>query len=274
MSRIKGNFENPREDIRNFLLSSPIRETPNASWMICNKKLKLFGLSQGCHASFPSFEENPGDFWIGSGFYGLPNQKEYVLKFWDFLCDQEKSPWRVLTRDIELILNSKKDPRGWILSPDSSEGISMKLIKNFAILTRTFHEHRTPLDFWNKLVEIETDPRDAFYLCRFFVLDDYGLRTSHNVHNGVHWALTESLDWEVFWNGHIYKNPNGSINGYFYDSHSKIRPFYNHFINDKSLYEVRSIKNSFGNTYEMRSYDLDKVLKVYYDWKKANNLPS
>lgn len=239
---------------KHLLASKPQAGLARATFFIADLKTVLKKeYDQGCH-----FYYNPHSFVLdgvgitGSNFHTVNGQikESHLFKDW---VTSDKSPWKIITQqdEIEFLEDSVGNLKGFILGSEVLDSVNPLFIKNFAILGRFLNERTGMLDTWYHLVtEKGLDPRDAFILCRFRVLNKTTKEwMSTGSHDGAHWALTMPFDFNRYWNGEVSPK-SGSINGFFSGKNRHNYPNQGEFI----------IKN------------IDPVIDNYFKWKKQNGL--
>lgn len=249
--------------------------TACAHWRIFkNNNLLDTRFHQACHAGLSTEFSKNISLVLGTTY---PKKlKDGAYQFHDWIMDEKKSPWRIITQF--------KDELGWlpnrralVVGPDIVNSIDNKFVKNFAIALRFTGEYgHNRLPAWIKLVNYyKLDPRDAYFITGWMTIpenwdekkpDDFYFMP-YGGHTGAHWPLTWIFDrkdpykfsWDKYWNGAINKNENGSINGFF------------HGLTKKDTYGRLSQIN-FSEQVVLDTINQEKTIEVYLKWKEYNGL--
>lgn len=292
-----------QEEVRRFLLGLiDLRPGPGvkACGMNVGKGYVSTVRNGGCHASFGPVTD---PIAIGGGFLPKAEQMEIAQKFWGFITDKEKSPWKMLMQNgIELVTHPNDNlPVGWILPYETVKNTPFLLQKNFAILTRVFTEKHSNFIAWNKLLKKGVNPADALYLCGllFPVAQTEGFSYNSSNLTGAHWPLTDyyytykkpdgtinlaypttnkKIDFKAFRSGNIIDNDkaqgskgygNGTnrdlINGYFQELVPSDREVFN-------LASYCDMKESGGSFSKTSYYELDDIVDGFYRWQDQEGI--
>lgn len=301
----KKNFEDvllERQDqVRKFLLGLiDLRKAVGvkACAMILNEASGVSTVRNGgCHASFGSIL-NP--IVTGGGFMPTAEMMDIAEKFWAFITDKEKSPWKMLMQNgIELVIHPDDGlPIGWILPYETVKNTPFYLQKNFCILTRVFTEKHKQFIIWDKLVKKGVPPADAFYLCSLMMPTTVpdGFAANNQNLSGAHWPLTDyfyeypknqgythpttnkKLDFKAYRSGELIDNDqqpgtkgygNGTvrdqINGYFQEVTPSDREVFN-------LEKYCTLKTSGGSFSQLKYYEIDDVIDGFYKWQDQEGI--
>lgn len=252
----------------------------------------------GCHAMLGSVK-NP--VCIGGGFMPKAEQMEQAQKFWAWITDKDKSPWKMLMQNgIELVIHPDDNlPIGWILPYETVKSTPFLLQKNFCILTRVFTEKPDNFVIWEKLLNKGLTPDDALYLASFLTKTKVENGYTYNGSNmtGAHWPLTDyqyirspnqrgsiyghdtfkKMDFHAYRTGKLIDNdaqpgPKGfgdkardAINGYF----QEITP------SDREIFDLTKYcqeKTSGGSFSALKFYDLDEIIDGFYRWQDQEGI--
>lgn len=191
-------FVNSIHSIDKSSLSSPSAYSLQIS---ANRQQEI--LAGPCHANFLMIENLLG---LAGGFrYHLENSNfNYAERVWDWITDLNKSPWRKLVKDIELIKKDSNTGLGWIITDTNSlNSVHPQFQKNFCILTRSITERPVTWKTWDHLVtKFGTDETEALYLASCFTLEEKtGVLRYAELRDGGHWPITDT-----------YRNPNVPYN--------------------------------------------------------------
>ncbi len=265
----------PKEEVRKFLSSlENVSGSGFAYWKYIGE---ITSESRGsvCHSGL-SGKKTP--LSLGSGFLPTKKQLPVAERFWEWVTDKDKSPWRVLMQNgIELVRGTNGLPVGWILPKKTLLETPFTFQKNFAILTRVFTEKHENFEFWYLLVNKGVREDDALYLCSCLRYQD-GKTTIQNQLLGSHWPLSDyvgydihsvftNFDWKAYRSGNI--NPVSQyaglrINGHFCQTKENN---YKQFDPIKIPYTLS--KGAFS---QVKEYDLDVILDEFYKWQDEEGI--
>lgn len=286
-------IENRTEKVRDFILGlQDLRRPPGvrASAMIQGLYNTSTVRNSGCHAQL---KEVDYPIVIGGGFFPKETEMEIAGKFWNWITDKEKSPWKKLMQNgIELVISPVDNlPLGWILPHETVSTTPFLFQKNFCILTRVFTEKYPCFEAWDKLLKRGLSPADAFYLCSFLQPAGPGYAYTQNNTGGAHWPITDyfykyydnpgtskKLDFKAFRSGEIIDNDKTSgtkgfgsgtyresINGYFQELKAS----------DRSIFDFTQycqLKTAGGSFSSKSFYELDDIIDGFYRWQDQEGI--
>lgn len=292
-----------QEEVRKFLLGL-VDLRPGIGVRACGMNIGKNNVSTvrngGCHASFRSV---PNPIAIGGGFFPQAGQMEIAQKFWDFVTDKKRSPWKVLMQNgIELVIHpDDKLPVGWILPYETVKNTPFLFQKNFAILTRVFTEKHKQFIIWDKLLKKGVDPADALYLCGllFPVANTEGFSYNNSNLSGAHWPLTDyyyahknadgtvdkafavtnkKIDFKALRSGDIIDNDSLSVSkGYGIGTvRDNINGYFQELVpSEREVFDVTNyceMKKSGGSFSQVAYYDIDDVVDGFYRWQDQEGI--
>lgn len=180
----------------------------------------------GCHGGLSSLST---PLALASEVAATPADHERFNRWWAWMTDREKSPWKALMQHgIELVLHKNGNPAGFILPRQTLEEVPFRFQKNFCIQARTFQESYARWVLWDYLIEeYKMDRTDAYYFISVMGphSKDYVTRSPFkpeyliisSLRTGGHWALTDveqpdgweaKINWNVLRTGDIDKGVN------------------------------------------------------------------
>jgi hypothetical protein len=248
------------------------------------KYANMMAINHGCHASFTPGHSSK---YIVSGLCPSVQQQSLAEKFWNWISGPI-SPWRLLFQgeyQPKIYLNDGLF-KGWYIEGKAQEYLPENMLKNFAILTRSFTEKNNKYIIWEMLLNKGLDPRDAFYICSSLFYGNGAITHDSTSIAGGHWPITDytpprkdmehiypnnRLNWKIFYSGQINTSPVHNPNSYYNqkinylfelrDSKSDYLPF--------NPYQELSLKEFKGRFSSIKSFDLDEIIDKFNKWKSV-----
>jgi hypothetical protein len=277
-----------REQVRKFLLDIPRTSQGHGcahalSINKDNRRCTINGVI--CHAQFNTkIVTNPVS--IGSGFLPSEAQLPILMRFWDWVTS-DRSPWRLLVKDIELVRRDNDLPVGFIFSDKVVKELPFDFLKNFCILMRICTEKYSQLVIWDKLVNSGIEESDAFYLCGSLLNNTHGYSLNTFNLQGAHWPLTDFigsydkkekfLDFEAYRTGKIHTNNSEINNPYKPLKYDQINGFFeqrkkSNRKNPFNLILFCKKKETKGRFTSVFYYELDDIIDGFYKWQAEEGI--
>lgn len=269
----------PEEKVRSFLKGLPEinRGNGHAYGMVIGDRTCTVRAGP-CHSMFNSV---PNPKSLGSGFRPKQEQMPLAERFWQWVTDPDKSPWKkLMLNGIEQVLAGNSLPNGFILPEKTLKETPFNFQKNFCILMRVFTEKYDCFEIWNTLLDKGLPETEAFYLCSTLMSGNpagYTTATSQHL-SGGHWPLTDGatyysttkwLDFDKFRSGDIKleeRSGTEKINGFFQltSKNKRLSRF-----NPGSWAKPIITQGSFSrSTY----FELDDIIDGFYKWQDKEGI--
>jgi hypothetical protein len=86
---------------------------------------------------------------------------DIAKRYWDWICDPEKSPWRSALKEVEIL----KDGDEYIAVGFNPQDVLSKPLVNFLIATRAPYEFANRIKLWHDAIENGFSEGEAFVIC-------------------------------------------------------------------------------------------------------------
>jgi hypothetical protein len=248
-----------------------ILENHSTTYGLCDYQLHYVGRTQDrktdvCHMGFTHF---PFETMIGVAV-AVRNPDLCSNSFYKYLLDPEKSPYRKILDQVEVVYEDYMI-RGFIIK---SGLVHQHTAINLVIASRYIYEFRAtnPVSFWCDLVKAEIDETVEFYLYLTFN-PDFSKKSFLNAHSAFSismnlFSLRNLLQANTLRNPQnlLKTNRNLSCNFIWSDLSEKEKPFHSYFKTENKI-----IKSSFSDVVKTFCLDLvSQTPSAYEKWKKEN----
>lgn len=161
----------------------------------CMAKINSFGLDPYVWPpkDMPPITSIYSTLWMREGC----RQEDY-LPFWDFMLDQDKSPWRMVLKDVEIIKDKKGNYIGYCLNDMSQP---FQVIANLMFAIRMGYSQDGYITSFNKLRAEEFSDVDAMYLTANFATIANGMTAFPYLGDYPFDTCWDDMDYKAFNNG-------------------------------------------------------------------------